>query len=287
MPEPFDAEFAARETARIIEDWSNRGRHWDARADEMADMSGAFNAPLLDTARIDHGQMVLDLATGAGEPALTIAQMIAPDGHLTATDLVEDMLAGAKRRVAAQKITNIDFQIADMTDLPFENNHFDRVVCRFGIMFVPYPEQAARETWRVLKPGGRAAFMVWGPREHTTGFEVVAKAADEIFGEDDPLIDFETPFKLSGETALRDALNAGGLKDVEVHDLKFFPKIPVGIRFWDAQLDMGLGRRYELASDDQKEHLERAIMRLAEPTISEGAYNLSVHVKIGTGVKRG
>ena len=275
----------ARETARIIEDWSNRGAHWDKRADELADQAANFNRPLLEAADIQHGQQVLDCATGAGEPALTIAEMIGSSGHLTASDLVEGMMMGAKRRAGDRGLTNIDFQSADMTDLPFDDNQFDRVVCRFGIMFVPEPRRATSEALRVLKPGGKIAYLVWGPRENTTGFEVVAKAAADVFGADDPLIDFVTPFSLSKEGALADALTNGGLVDVKEWPLTFAPKIPVGVRFWDAQLDMGLGRRLESATPSEADALEAAIVKHAALKIKDGHYQLSVHVKIGTGVK--
>lgn len=133
----MDKDTIASEMARMVEDWSGRGKHWDKRADELADQSTNFNMPLLEAADIQQGQTVLDCASGAGEPVLSITKIIGPDGHVTATDLVEIMMLAAKRRARAQGLDNIDFQAADMVQLPFEDNHFDRVVCRLGIMFVP------------------------------------------------------------------------------------------------------------------------------------------------------
>ena len=114
---------------------------------------------------LDHSRksLFVDLASGPGEPAVTIARLVGPDGGVVATDLVEEMLAGARRRIA-DGVGNLEAQTADMQDLPFADGSFDRVTCRFGIMFAPEPARAFAEVRRVLRPGGKCAFMVWGPR---------------------------------------------------------------------------------------------------------------------------
>ena len=90
------------ETERVREDWSRRGKHWDSRADEVAEMADRFNQPLIEAVGIAPGHKVLDLASGAGEPALTVAGMVAPEGSVHCTDLVPEMMEGAKRRADAR-----------------------------------------------------------------------------------------------------------------------------------------------------------------------------------------
>ena len=109
-------------------DWSNRGAAWDRWADELAAMADRFNQPLLDAADVRPGQRVLDLASGAGEPALTIAGRVGGEGRVTATDLVPEMLAGARRRAALAGFDNIDFELADMEALPFDEGTFDALI---------------------------------------------------------------------------------------------------------------------------------------------------------------
>ena len=87
-------EHIVRETERVREDWARRGKHWDSRADEVAEMADRFNLPLIDAVGIKAGQKVLDLATGAGEPALTVAGLVGPDGSVHCTDLVPEMMDG-------------------------------------------------------------------------------------------------------------------------------------------------------------------------------------------------
>lgn len=103
---------------------------------------------------------ILDIAAGTGEPGLTIATML-DGGKVTITDLAEDMLAIAKENAALRGITNIETIACDVCELPFVDNNFDAISCRFGFMFFPDMQLAANEMARVLKSGGRIATSVW------------------------------------------------------------------------------------------------------------------------------
>ena len=110
------------------------------------------------------GDMVLDVAAGTGEPGLAIAAMIG-NGTVVITDLSDGMLETAKEKVAATGIANVQLRSADATALPFEDNTFDAISCRFGFMFFPDMQLASNEFYRVLKPGGRIAVSVWNKPE--------------------------------------------------------------------------------------------------------------------------
>lgn len=108
--------------------------------------------------------IVLDIASGTGEPGLTIAGMLA-GGKVVLTDLSEDMLVIAKENAAGRNISNIEVKSCDVCELPFANESFDALSCRFGFMFFPDMQLAANEMARVLKPGGRIATSVWNVPE--------------------------------------------------------------------------------------------------------------------------
>src|SRR5258706_10244217 len=103
---------------------------------------------------------VLDVAAGTGEPGLTIATML-NGGKVIITDLAEDMLGIASENAIERGIKNIKTRACDVSDLPFADNAFDGISCRFGFMFFPDMQLAAKEMVRVLKPGGKIAASVW------------------------------------------------------------------------------------------------------------------------------
>ncbi len=274
-----------QETNRVREDWSRRGKHWDSRAEAVAETADRFNQPLIEAAGITPGHIVLDLATGAGEPGLTVAELVGAAGRVCATDLVPEMMMGAKRRAGDRGLNNIEFRTADMCALPDGDATFDAATCRFGLMFVPEPQRATAEVHRVLKPGGRAAFLVWGPREDTTMFTVFADVAKELWGPNDPLIDFETMCSLGQEGSLAAVLGEGGFAATLEKELRFTPKIPAEMEPWHAQIDMSLGPKLETVSAAEREKVEELIKDGFSQYLVDGRYHMNAHVRIGIGEK--
>jgi SAM-dependent methyltransferase len=120
---------------------------------------------LLEGATLSPGMRVLDLACGAGIPTLDVARRVGPKGTVVGVDLSSRVLEVARERAARAKIRNTEFQTANIEQLPFPDSSFDRVVCRFGAMFLEDPLRGAREIFRVLRPTGRVSLMVWGSFE--------------------------------------------------------------------------------------------------------------------------
>jgi SAM-dependent methyltransferase len=111
--------------------------HPDARATES----------IVRAAQVTPGMEVLDIASGTGEPALTLAETA---GHVTATDLGPQMLVSAEENARARGVGNVTFTHADVHELPFGDASFDRVTCRFGIMYFADVDRALGEIRRVL-----------------------------------------------------------------------------------------------------------------------------------------
>lgn len=102
---------------------------------------------------------VLDVAAGNGNAALAAARRHA---DVVATDYVPELLAQARRRADADRLT-IQFQVADAEALPFPDGRFDVALSTFGVMFAPNQERAASELLRVVGPGGRIGLANWTP----------------------------------------------------------------------------------------------------------------------------
>jgi ubiquinone/menaquinone biosynthesis C-methylase UbiE len=105
---------------------------------------------------------VLDLASGTGEPAISLAPLVAPLGQVTALDRSPELLEIARELARQRGLTNFSIHPGDANRLPFGDASFDLVTSGFGVMFLE--EDALGEAYRVLKPGGRACFA-WGPFE--------------------------------------------------------------------------------------------------------------------------
>lgn len=143
-------------------------------------MGSAVTQALVEYAQPGPGMQVLDLACGTGEPGISLAQRVGSAGSVTACDLSSELLEVAAQRARNKKLGNFSTQKADAHQLPFPDQYFDLATCRFGVMFFHDPERALAELRRVLKPGARACFVVWGPFEQPywqTTMKVVHRCA--------------------------------------------------------------------------------------------------------------
>ena len=135
---------------------------WKAKS---AAMGQPVTDALVDYARPQPGMRVLDLASGTGEPAISLAMRVGTQGHVTALDLSADVLQIANERAQARGLQNFSIQQADAHSLPFPDNSFDLATSRFGVMFFRDPRLALEELRRVLRPKARACFLAWGSFE--------------------------------------------------------------------------------------------------------------------------
>lgn len=280
LPDTPAPDNAHPDAARERDRWAASADAWDRWADPMADLADKLNRPLLDAAGLTEGHRLLDLASGAGEPALSAARRAGSEGLVVGSDLVPGMMAGAIRRARRVEGPAPAFTAADMTALPFADAAFDGVTCRFGIMFVPDVESALREVRRVLCPGGKAAFMVWGPRVGNGLFAEIGDAVADHLGEDgslDPLFRFAEPGLLSG------VMRAAGFAETSEVELTPVRKAPAGQPFWRAALDMSFGHRLGGLSAERRKALEEDIARRFDAQAVDGIVPVPSHARIVVG----
>lgn len=106
----------------------------------------------------DTNAKILDVATGTGVVAISMAQAVKAAGRVQAIDLSEKMLAQAEESARKMGLNNIDFFEMDAESLDFKSNYFDVVTCSFGLFFMPNMLAALREWRRVTKPKGLILF---------------------------------------------------------------------------------------------------------------------------------
>jgi ubiquinone/menaquinone biosynthesis C-methylase UbiE len=119
---------------------------------------------LLELTELEPGDRVLDVACGTGLVTFRAASIVAAAGEVIGTDISEQMVMRARNVALAEQIANVHFERMDAEQLHFGDATFDAALCALGLMYVPDPERAVGELFRVLRPGGRAVAAVWGLR---------------------------------------------------------------------------------------------------------------------------
>jgi SAM-dependent methyltransferase len=175
-----------------------------------------FRADTLATLNPMSGEHILDMGTGPGEPALTIARTIGPQGRVTGIDLSEKMIETAAKVGRARGVTNADFAVMDCSKLTFPEASFDAIVSCFGFQIFTDPEKAAVQSIRVLKSGARIVVLVWGLGKQVPALDVIIAPMLE-YAEPDENRYLPTPYETGGPGEMVAFLEAAGFRRAEEH----------------------------------------------------------------------
>jgi ubiquinone/menaquinone biosynthesis C-methylase UbiE len=202
---------------RVRRDWTDVStiEAWRRWREPFSVQTQMLTSTLIDAAEIHPGQRVLDLASGAGEPALTLARLVGDDGHVTASDLSPGWLAIIEDAALAESLGNIDLVVADAHALPFPAETFDRVTSRLGVMFFADVQRALAECRRVLRPQGRIAFLVWGDPQRNPFFATVMRALGSRAELPSPPPGTPHPARFAAPGSLARELEQAGFREIQ------------------------------------------------------------------------
>ena len=246
----------------ILAAWEESSRYWRKHQATIEHMFAPLTSALIEAGRIGRGAHVLDIGGGSGQPSLSIASIVGNEGSVSYTDPAAGMVETARDEAERRGLTNIHFHKAPADELPFENDTFDLAVGRLSVMFFPDVAAGLNEIVRVVKPGGRVSFLVWGSKEANPFFSSVTEVLDrfippELEDEDEPgAFRFASPGKLS--KLLADA----GLTQIEERPLPF--RIAGTVKpeeFWELRSEMSDSLRAKLATltSEQKSAVKEAV----------------------------
>jgi ubiquinone/menaquinone biosynthesis C-methylase UbiE len=183
-----------------------------------------FRTDLVHRLDAHAGERVLDLGTGPGEPAMTIARAVGPTGHVTGVDLSENMVGIAQRVAKARGLDNVDFQAMDCSSLTLPPASFDAAVSCFGFQIFTDPEKAAKEARRVLRPGGRICVAVWSTGDKVPFLHAIIGPMLE-HAEPDETGYLPTPYETGGPGEMVSFLHEAGFQQAQesrtVHSVQF------------------------------------------------------------------
>jgi ubiquinone/menaquinone biosynthesis C-methylase UbiE len=219
--EGYDMATPASFDPKPFRDFEQAG--WNTTADKydrsLGSVTSAFSESLLDAAGVQKGTRVLDVATGPGYVASAAATRGA---EAIGLDFAPNMVAEARRLHP-----HVTFQEGDAEALPFPGENFDAVVISFGMLHVSRPELVLAEVGRVLRPGGRLAFTVWGNPHGTAAALGILLRAVETHGTMDVGLPPGPPmFRFSDHNETRRALLEAGFESPHVKDLPYAWKLP-------------------------------------------------------------
>jgi ubiquinone/menaquinone biosynthesis C-methylase UbiE len=232
----------------IIKRWSDSAPFWEKHRDILRQMFAPITQALVEDGKIESQHSVLDIATGPGEPALSIAAMVGTNGKVFGIDAIPQMVTAARRAAERLGLKNVQFDVAFADQLPFQADTFDAVISRFGVMFFPSPLDGVREMLRVLKPERKMALAVWHYAERNPFHYTLSRVIDRYVDSPPLAPDALDAFRFARPGKLKDVLAEAGAMNAFERLLQFRIQAPVSVEdFWTLRQEMSDKLREKMA----------------------------------------
>ncbi len=247
-------------------DWGQMAEKFDVWLPQIAPVGEA----LLTQLKAQAGDHIIDLGSGTGEPALSLAKQMSGQIEITGVDSAEGMVKVANKKVAAEALDHIAFFTMSAEQLSFADDTFDRALSRFGVMLFEDPLQGVKEMRRVLKPNGRFALAVWStPETMRTLFWTYEVFKDRIPEDKYPPLAKVTSLGEAG--AMETLLTKAGFNSVSIEAKTFNYNFESFDAYWDAVESSDiLKMQYDALPEEQRKDIREEVGHFARDFIKEG-----------------
>ncbi|GGX85153.1 hypothetical protein GCM10007160_10620 [Litchfieldella qijiaojingensis] len=199
--------------------WDSVAYGWKKWAPTIESAAQVINDRLVDMAQLGAGHKVLDIATGYGEPLMSILERVGPSGVVVATDLSPEMIALARERVAQAGMTNVAFYACNGEVLEIPEADFDAALCRWGLMLMADPDACLGRVHELLKPGGRVAMAVFSEPAKSPLLSIAGATVRRAVGVGPPDPDEPNIFRLADSADLERRFQAAGFDQIALEQV--------------------------------------------------------------------
>lgn len=232
-------------TQDVMETWDAVSAAWERHRDKVFAQTRPVSEWLIARVRPEPGDTILEIGAGPGETGFMVADRLRPEGRLISSDVSPGMVDAARRGSQRLGLSNVEHRVMDAQQLDLADSSVDGVISRFALMLIPDPARVCAEAHRVLRPGGRFAYAVWGAVERNPWVTVMIGALLEN-GHALPTRGgaADSPFAPGGLFSLATAepnaapLRAAGFVDVTAEELNGAMRFASVDEYWDVQTSL-------------------------------------------------
>jgi ubiquinone/menaquinone biosynthesis C-methylase UbiE len=262
-------------TQEVLRVWDSIAPDWERHREQLFERARSVSDWLVEAIAPEPGQTVLEVSAGTGETGFLVAERVGSSGRVLSTDLAPGMVEAARRGAEARGLTNVDHRVMDAQSMDLADESVDAVLSRFGLMLMPEPARALSEAERVLRPGGRLAFAVWGPPDGNPWTVLLGMTLTQL-GYQPPGDPFGPGgmFSLAPPGVAHNLTAAAGFSGIRVEELPTHQPFESFDEYWGYQREVGgaFALMIRSLSSEEVDRIRSALEEAAQPFQSDDGY---------------
>jgi SAM-dependent methyltransferase len=269
--------------AEQVEFWnSDTGMRWVERNTQMDQMLRPVSAALIAAAAPQAGEHAVDIGCGCGNQTVLMAQALGSTGSVTGVDISQPMLEHARRHIPLEKenrLADIDYLLADASNVDLPANNFDLVFSRFGVMFFEQPVETFRHLASLLKESGRLTFSCWQyPKENEWVSRPMATVLEHVPAPEPPPPGTPGPFAFADPKYVETILTEAGFEGIKIDPLNLTLSVGPALTLEESVeflMEMGPSARLiKETGEEEKEAIRQSLVKALKDYYKDGALQM-------------